>query len=145
MKADSTKLEILSQSPFGEDAVFHHIGLGVASIDLVSPQSTPIEDPIQRVRVAFISLNGVTVELVEPLGEDSPIQQSLDKGSKLLHLCYTVPDLDLALEHAKQFGFRCIHKPVPAVAFENNRIAWVFSLQFGLIELLEEKCLENPD
>lgn len=142
MKTGAVTVDSVVQNPFGEGAKFHHVGLGVSAIEKLSPESTPVEDPIQKVRVAFIELNGMIVELLEPVGEDSPVRQSLEKGSKLLHLCYTVPDMDVALKHSRQFGFRCIRKPVPAVAFNNRRIAWIFSLQYGLIELLEER---SPD
>jgi len=138
MNTEAVPVDSVAQNPFGEGAAFHHVGLGVNSIESLSSESTPVEDPIQKVRVAFIVLNGTTIELIEPVGEDSPVRQGLEKGSKLLDLCYTVPDIDSALEHSRKFGFRCIHKPVPAVAFDNRRIAWVFSLQYGLVELLEE-------
>ena len=122
---------------FGDGAKLHHVGLGVASIEKLTQDAVTWDDPIQKVRVAFVELNGARIELVEPLGEGSPVNRSIREGVKLLHLCYEVPDLEVAVQRSQAFGFRRIQKPAPAVAFENRRIAWVFSFDYGLVELLE--------
>ena len=122
---------------FGEGARFHHVGMAVESIERASPGTEGVTDPIQRVTVAFVELNGVCVELIEPAGEKSPIHRSLEKGTKLVHICYEVPDLEQALECAREHGLRQLGRPVPAVAFDERRIAWVFGPDLGLFELLE--------
>jgi methylmalonyl-CoA/ethylmalonyl-CoA epimerase len=122
---------------FGVGARFHHIGLVVDSIARVSEVAEAVTDPIQRVTVAFVELNGISVELLEPAGDDSPIHGSLKRGTKLVHLCYEVPDLEKALEHCRQHGLRQFGRSVPAVVFDERRIAWVFSSELGLFELLE--------
>jgi methylmalonyl-CoA/ethylmalonyl-CoA epimerase len=122
---------------FGPEARFHHIGVAVPSITKAEPDVDAIADPIQKVGVAFLSVNGLTVELVEPHGERSPVQRSLEKGVTLLHLCYEVPDLRASLEHCRGFGFSPLGQPVPAVAFGGRKILWVFSRTYGLFELLE--------
>ena len=124
--------------PFGENAGLHHVGLVVASISESAPGSEIFEDPLQKVRVAFTQLEDLTLELVEPLGEDSPVRESLNKGGKLLHICYEAEDLDAVLDSLEGSDFRCLAKPVPAVAFGGRRIAWTFHPTFGLIELLEK-------
>lgn len=122
---------------FGEDARFHHVGIAVRSIKEVSPSSEPIIDPIQKVAVAFVCMNGLVLELIEPYGDASPITRSLEKGVKLLHVCYEVPDLQTALQACRKRGFHGISRPVPAIAFDNRKIVWAFSIQYGLFELLE--------
>lgn len=122
---------------FGEEARFHHVGLAVDSIKALSPASKPVTDEIQRVSVAFVRLNGAVVELIEPWGERSPILRSLQQGVKLLHLCYEVPELETTLAHCRCAGFHRLGPPVPAAPFDHRRIAWVFSRQYGLFELLE--------
>jgi len=122
--------------PFGEGASFHHAGLAVASIP---PDLDKTFDPIQNVYVAFVSLNGFSLEFVEPADENSPVQQFVKKGQKLYHLCYETDDIDEALKVGRQSGFHCIAKPVPATAFDGRRIAWVFSAVYGLIELVEKE------
>lgn len=123
---------------FGEEATFHHLGVGVRSIKDVSPSSEVVTDPVQNVSVAFLCMNGVPLELVEPHGDHSPISESLEKGRKLHHICYTVPDVEGVIKKCRKHGFHCIRRPVPAVAFDNRRIAWVYSKQYGLVELLEK-------
>ena len=97
-----------------------------------------VSDDIQNVSVAFIKMAGITVELIEPLNENSPINSSLKKGQRLMHLCFQVPDIGDAIKKGRENGFHCIAKPVPAKAFKNKRIAWLFSKTYGLVELLEK-------
>jgi len=123
---------------FGEGAALDHIGVAVRSIASASvPDLRVTQDATQRVSVAFVETGGATLELIEPLGDDSPIRASLDKGHALVHLCFRVPDLDSALEAGQRAGFHRLAAPVPAPAFDNRRIVWVFSRVFGLVELLE--------
>ena len=122
---------------FGPGARFHHIGLAVNVIAEVCSSCAPTYDPVQRVNVAFVNLNGCPVELVEPAAENSPVSATLEKGGKLLHLCYEVDDLDAALQACRQHAFHIIRPPAPAAAFNQHRIAFVFSRAVGLVELLE--------
>jgi methylmalonyl-CoA/ethylmalonyl-CoA epimerase len=125
---------------FGSGARFHHVGVAVGSggIQGVGPGCSSTHDPIQKVNVAFLSLNGLQLELVEPTGDDSPISASLQKGIKLLHVCYEVDDMEAALCESRQHGFHVIRQPAPAAAFDRRLIAFVFSRAFGLVELLEK-------
>ena len=122
---------------FGGTARFHHVGIAVTAIRDVFPSCQPTYDPIQRVNVAFVSLNGLRVEFIEPSGENSPISASLKKGITLLHVCYEVDDIGAALRKCRQHGFHIIRQPVPATAFDERKIAFVFSRTVGLVELLE--------
>jgi methylmalonyl-CoA/ethylmalonyl-CoA epimerase len=124
---------------FGPEARFHHVGLAVRSIEEAASGIPNWEDPIQRVRVGFLDMHGAPIEFVEPVGDRSPVTRSLEKGQKLLHLCFEVPDLDAALRIGAERGFRALGPPAPAVAFGGRRICWVFSSIYGLVELLEGK------
>jgi len=124
---------------FGKEAKLHHIGLAVKSITEVCPGCKPFAEQTQKVSLAFVDLNGVRVELLEPLGQASPITKSLQDGVKLLHLCYEVADLEEAVEHCRAAGFHRLTRPVPAPIFDNRRIVWVFSKEFGLFELVERE------
>ncbi len=123
---------------FGEGARFHHVGLAVRSIQTVCPACEVIVEETQRVSLAFIQVHGITIELLEPLGENSPIARSLASGVKLLHLCYEVPDLEAALELSRPAGFYRIGRPAAAPVFNNGRVVWVFSKELGLFELVEQ-------
>jgi methylmalonyl-CoA/ethylmalonyl-CoA epimerase len=122
---------------FGPAARFHHVGLAVESIRAVCPEVEARPEATQKVSLAFINLNGITVELLEPDAEHSPIQRNLQAGVKLLHLCYEVPDLEQAIEFCRPAGFHRLGPPVPTPIFAGRRLVWVYSKQFGLFELVE--------
>lgn len=114
-------------------ATFHHLGFAVSSID---ENLKKIYDPIQRVTVAFVDMNGVKVELIKPEGEDSPAKNFMGKG--VYHLSFEAQDLEKCIEHAEENGFKCISAPVPAKAFNGRKIAWLISSKYGLIEVLQK-------
>jgi methylmalonyl-CoA/ethylmalonyl-CoA epimerase len=122
---------------FGEEARFHHVGLAVSSIREVCSECEVVVERTQGVRLGFVNLSGVTLELLEPLDEGSPIARSLREGVKLLHLCYEVPHLETALRHCEEAGFHRISQPVLTRALGNRRVVWLFSKHYGLVELLE--------
>ncbi|MGA7721199.1 MAG: VOC family protein [Ignavibacteriaceae bacterium] len=122
---------------FGGDAILDHIGIAVKSIEEIHTDIISIIDEIQKVKVAFINMNGAEIELVEPLSDDSPVSRLLEKGQSFYHLCFRVKNLDEAILTARKNGFHCIAKPVEAAAFNKKRIAWLFSKIFGLFELVE--------
>jgi methylmalonyl-CoA/ethylmalonyl-CoA epimerase len=137
-------LSVLKQLQFfGPSAKLHHIGIAVHSIENAIPGLESVEDPVQQVRVAFADLAGLTIELIEPASENSPIDQSLKKGIKLLHICIEVPSLDAALKVCAKNGFRKISSVQPAVAFDMRQIVWVFNPEFGLVELLEADLVDG--
>ncbi len=122
---------------FGPQARFHHLGIAVRSISEACPELEQVEDPIQGVAVAFAQIDGLSIELVQPATVGSPVDANLRKGVKLIHICMEVPALDAAVTECRQHGFHRISKPVPARAFDQRRIVWVFSKTYGLFELLE--------
>jgi methylmalonyl-CoA/ethylmalonyl-CoA epimerase len=135
-----SKVDALKLNCFGDDARLRHIGVAVRSIDAAAPGAEKQFDPLQNVRVAFVELNGVLFELVEPVGERSPVNGYLKRDKvSLYHVCFEVSDLEGALKRAKQNGFHTLGRPKPAAAFEGRRIAWVFSPLLGLFELLERE------
>ena len=125
---------------FGDNARLHHIGLAVFDIHHIHEQVEIHHDPIQKVSVAFCELNGVPIEFVAPMAEGSPVDQSIKKGNKLIHLCFEVPDINYAVERSESMGFHRIKQLEPAVAFQGRRIAWLYHQIFGLFELLESEC-----
>lgn len=122
---------------FGASARFHHLGIAVKSIRSAAPDLVPVLDPIQKVSVAFLEINGFSVELIEAAADDSPVSRSLRSGQRLQHVCFEVDDLEEALRLGRAAGFQLVAAPVPAVAFQGRRIAWVFHAVFGLVEVLE--------
>jgi methylmalonyl-CoA/ethylmalonyl-CoA epimerase len=108
--------------------------------------SGPFNDPIQKVTVNFLAKaddDVAEIELIAPLTEDSPVRSMLKKdGGGAYHLCFETSDLDGALVHAKKNGCVVVSGPVPAVAFENRRIAWIYTRSRQLFELVEAAAKE---
>ncbi len=97
--------------------------------------------PIQKVSVNFLTQSAgdiAEIELIAPLSEDSPIKSMLAKGSGgAYHLCFETTDIERALIHAKNNGCMIVSQPVPAVAFNGRRIAWIYTPSRQLFELVE--------
>lgn len=130
----------------------HHVGFVVANIESSMPafvrslsaqwDGRIFEDPHQKVKVAFLTTRpeDAAIELVEPVGQDSPVQRFLkEKGGGLHHACYEVADLDKELADFRGRGAVIAKRPKPAVAFDGRRIAWVITPEKFLVELLEAK------
>jgi methylmalonyl-CoA/ethylmalonyl-CoA epimerase len=128
----------------------HHIGFVVPTIALAvegflnSLNATwdrqVFEDPLQKVKVAFLSTRPgePQIELVEPVGEKSPVRRFLvEKGGGLHHVCYETDSLDAGLQAFRAHRAILVRRPMPAVAFSGRRIAWVLTPEKLLVELLE--------
>jgi methylmalonyl-CoA/ethylmalonyl-CoA epimerase len=61
-------------------------------------------------------------------------------GGGSYHLCFETSDIDGALAHAKKNGCIIVSLPVPAVAFQGRRIAWIYTRSRQLFELVEQKA-----
>ena len=128
---------------------FHHVGIAVRDLSKAIQSyktlldyeliSGPFDDPMQRVSVCFLSRGqgDAVIELVAPLGENSPIDGTLKKGGGPYHICYQVPDLAAAIRHLTGLGSFVISGPVAAVAFEMREIAWLMTDANLLVELLQ--------
>ena len=115
-------------------------------------ERTPDEpDEVQRVVASFLHAageKGVQLELLEPIGENSPIAGFLTKGGGgLHHLCFTVDDVEEATERLVAAGFQCVADPVKCLGYDRSfhragcrpsRIAFFLTPARVLIELLEE-------
>ena len=86
----------------------NHVGVATPSIernvamyrDLLGATSVgdPFDLPAQGVRVCFVDAPNSQIELIEPLGADSPIVKFLEKNplGGQHHVCFEVPDIDAA-------------------------------------------------
>ena len=92
----------------------------------------------QKVRELYITDGATTIELLEPLGEGSPLQAFLNRNPAggLIHLAFEVVDLDAAIARVTAAGGRLVVAPVPDVAFHERRIAFVY-LGGQVTELVE--------
>ena len=105
----------------------------------------PFDLPAQGVKVAFVDTpaegltNGTQIELIEPLGEDSPIQGFLNKNplGGQHHICFEVPDI-----HKAKAEFEAMNKRVlgePRIGAHGTLIFFVHPKDMGgtLTEIME--------
>jgi methylmalonyl-CoA/ethylmalonyl-CoA epimerase len=128
---------------------FHHVGVAVRDLPTAIPiyknlfdyelVSGPFDDPIQNVSVCFLSRGegDTVIELVAPLGPNSPIDRTLKKGGGTYHVCYQVPDINTAIGHLTGQGSFLVSGPVPAMAFQMREIAWLMTEVGLLVELVQ--------
>lgn len=98
----------------------NHVGVATASIEQsleryrtlfgAEPHGPAFDLPAQGVRVCFVDAPNMQVELIEPLGADSPIARFLEKNPEggQHHLCFEVPDIDAARDWFEGKGARIL-------------------------------------
>ena len=101
----------------------NHVGVAVPSIEKaidtyqnlynVSDISKIGEMPEQGVRFCFVNLPNSQIELIEPLGDNSPIQNFLDKNPKggQHHICFEVKDIHEAKREMEDKGATVLNEP----------------------------------
>jgi methylmalonyl-CoA/ethylmalonyl-CoA epimerase len=93
----------------------------------------------QGVEEAMIPVGGSFVQLLSPLGPETPVGRFLSKnGEGLHHVAYAVVSIEAALEHLVDSGARLVDTE-PRVGGRGGRIAFVHPADLGgtLIELVE--------
>jgi methylmalonyl-CoA/ethylmalonyl-CoA epimerase len=75
--------------------------------------SDPMPQPAHGVTTVFISLPNTKIELLEPLGDASPIAKFLDRNPDggIHHVCYEVEDIEAARRQLLQQGARMLGEP----------------------------------
>ena len=124
----------------------HHVGVAVEDLsDAITLYQSNfgmspglrVSLPERGVEVQFFHLAGSTVELLAPLGNDSPVARFLAKrGPGMHHLCYEVDNITSALAELAALGMELIDaKPRPGA--EGKLVAFVQPRSTGgvLIEL----------
>jgi methylmalonyl-CoA/ethylmalonyl-CoA epimerase len=130
---------------------FDHVGIAVKNIEEyfqsllhsvlgMNELSEIVIDPIQNCKIAFAtSSNGVRLELIEPLNEESPVNQILQKKKGgIYHMCFVTNNFDEDVKHCLANKFIALSKPQPAIAFDNRRVIFFSTPTFEIIELVEE-------
>ena len=95
--------------------------------------------PEHGVTVVFVDLGNTRVELMEPLGEDSPIIGFLEKNPTggMHHVCYEVDDIIAARDKLKDQGVRVLGDGEPKTGAHGKPVLFLHPKDFAgtLIEL----------
>ncbi|HLY57402.1 MAG TPA: methylmalonyl-CoA epimerase [Stellaceae bacterium] len=101
--------------------------------------SAPVAQPEHGVTVVFVELPNTKIELLEPLGPNSPIQAFLDRSPSggMHHVCYEVDDILAARDRLKAGGARVLGDGDPKTGAHGKPVLFLHPKDFfgTLIEL----------
>ena len=101
--------------------------------------SHPIPQKEHGVSVIFIELPNTKIELLEPLGEKSPILNFLSKNPKggIHHICYEVTDILKARDRLLEKGATILGSSEPKIGAHGKPVIFIHPKDFNgtLIEL----------
>ncbi|MDX1631127.1 MAG: methylmalonyl-CoA epimerase [Thermoanaerobaculia bacterium] len=131
-----------------------HVGIAVRSIDearkLYEALGLAVEEieevPSEGVRVAMIPCGDVRIELLEPIREDSPIADFLEKrGPGIHHLCLGSDAIRSDDARLREEGFRVL-RPEPTEGAGGSLVQFVHPRSTGgvLLELAQPPGKEGP-
>jgi len=103
--------------------------------------SEPVPEPAHGVTVVFVELPNTKIELLHPLGDNSPIAGFLAKNAQggIHHVCYEVPDIRAARDRLKAGGARVLGDGKPKIGAHGKPVLFLHPKDFcgTLIELEE--------
>ncbi len=97
--------------------VLDHIGIAVGSLErrlalyrALGLEAGGMEEvPSEKLRVAFLPVEGTSIELLEPTGPESPVAAFIAKrGEGLHHICFRVADIRSAMAKLRTDGFELL-------------------------------------
>ena len=128
----------------------NHVAIAVPDLEAASALyrdslgakvGAPQEEPDHGVTVVFIELPNTKIELLHPLGEDSPINGFLQKNPAggIHHICYEVEDILAARDRLKAQGARVLGNGEPKTGAHGKPVLFLHPKDFTgtLIELEE--------
>ncbi|HEY9580107.1 MAG TPA: methylmalonyl-CoA epimerase [Rhizorhapis sp.] len=127
----------------------NHVGIATPSIEKSVEMyvnlmgATKVHDafdlPPQGVRVCFVDTPNSQIELIEPLGENSPIAKFLEKNPQggQHHVCFEVADIHVAKAEMEAKGAKILGEP--RIGAHGTPVVFVHPKDMGgvLIELME--------
>ena len=126
----------------------NHVAIAVPDLDaavalyrdtLGANVGAPQDEPAHGVTVVFITLPNTKIELLYPLGENSPIQGFLDKNPSggIHHICYEVDDILAARDRLTAAGARVLGTGKPKTGAHGKPVLFLHPKDFTgtLIEL----------
>ena len=101
--------------------------------------SEAVPQPDHGVTVVFVELGNTKIELLEPLGDDSPIGGYLKRNPDggIHHLCYEVADIAQAAEQLRNAGARILGDGTPKIGAHGKPVLFLHPKDFcgTLVEL----------
>ena len=124
-----------------------HVGIALPSLepalaffrDVLGMPEVPLADS-DGARIAAVASGESLIELLEPMGAETPIGKYLMKrGAGIHHICLAVADIDAMLERCRAHGIRLIDE-TPRMGAEGKRIAFLHPSSTAgiLVELTEQ-------
>ena len=101
--------------------------------------SAPVPLPAHGVTTVFVTLPNAKIELLEPLGDKSPIAPFLARNPAggMHHLCYEVTDIIAARDKLEREGARVLGDGAPSIGAHGKPVIFLHPKDFcgTLIEL----------
>ena len=128
----------------------NHIAIAVPDLDAASATyrdtlggavSQPLDQPEHGVTVVFVELPNARVELLHPLGDDSPIAKFLERNpfGGIHHVCYEVNDIVAARDRLVAEGARILGDGEPKPGAHGKPVLFLHPKDFhGTLVELEE-------
>jgi methylmalonyl-CoA/ethylmalonyl-CoA epimerase len=126
----------------------NHVAIAVPDLEAAATQYRntlgadvgPAQDePDHGVTVIFITLPNTKIELLYPLGENSPIQGFLNKNPAggIHHICYEVEDILAARDQLQASGARVLGTGEPKIGAHGKPVLFLHPKDFNgcLVEL----------
>ena len=126
----------------------NHVAIAVKDLDksaalyrdtLGAKVSAPQPEPNHGVTVVFVELPNTKIELLQPLGADSPIGKFLEKNPDggMHHVCYEVDDILAARDHLKAKGARVLGDGNPKIGAHGKPVLFLHPKDFNgtLVEI----------
>ncbi|MCB1351251.1 MAG: methylmalonyl-CoA epimerase [Rhodobacteraceae bacterium] len=126
----------------------NHVAIAVPDLEAASAQyrntlganvGAPQDEPDHGVTVVFIELPNTKIELLYPLGENSPIKSFLEKNPSggIHHICYEVEDIKAAAEQLRNQGARVLGSGDPKIGAHGKPVIFLHPKDFTgtLVEL----------
>jgi len=126
----------------------NHVAMAVPDLDAAVAQyrdvlggqvSDPVDEPDHGVTVVFVNLSNTKIELLYPLGDNSPIKGFLEKNPSggMHHVCLEVEDILAARDQMVAKGARIIGSGEPKIGAHGKPVLFLHPKDFSgsLIEL----------
>jgi methylmalonyl-CoA/ethylmalonyl-CoA epimerase len=126
----------------------NHVAIAVPDLAAAAEQyrgtlgakvGAPQDEPDHGVTVIFIELPNTKIELLYPLGENSPIKGFLDKNPSggIHHICYEVEDILAARDRLRASGARVLGTGEPKIGAHGKPVLFLHPKDFNgtLVEL----------